>query len=452
MVTNFDSQGLNQIFSSFSSISNPLTGIGTIRDKSKTLSINGVRRLSKSSLESLPRTSGMIRNLVEAYPTECRKDWMKIKQIRLENQQEYPVGELEKYLENLKNKIGKIGIKEAFTKASIIGRQHGDGFIILGIADGKDPKEPVEENSIQAIEWLKVLNCYEIYPKSQDGKYDIPEYYTVYKSGLENLWHASRILRFSGKKNYDDTLNYRGGYHDSVIQSMFDTWSAWQTGLMSGSAMLADYNQAKYKMKGLGQALKEDLRAGTNTRQEQIRQRLYTAEMGRSVLKALLVDMDEEDFDYVSRAYGGASEIMGLLKDALISEVDLPSYKFFNTTNATGSALGTAQTAGLAQRYDWVGHKNNWMDNNWVEPYEKILRYAMAAKDFTAIPQPVEIEIIPNAKVQLTPLEKIEAQLQATQRDAVNIELGIYSPISAQNAYKEGEWDGQIHLAQEDLL
>ncbi|BAQ65557.1 anti-CBASS protein Acb1 family protein [Geminocystis sp. NIES-3709] len=446
---NFDSEGLNQIFSSFS---NSLTGFGTTRDKSKNIKINSIKSLSKKDLENLPRSSGMIRRLVENYPTKCKKDWMVIRQVREENQTEIPVGELEQYLEKLKFKKGKIGVREAFSKASILGRQHGDGFILIGLADGLDPKEPVNEKSIQSIEWFKVLNRYEIYPESNQGKYSDPDYYKIYINNLPTTWHYSRVLRFSGKILHDESLNYNGGYNDSVIQNVFDTWTAWQTGLMSGSAMLSDYNQAKYKMKGLGKALKEDLRAGTTTRQEQIQKRLYVAEMGRSAIKALLVDMDEEDFDYVSRTYAGASQIMELLKDALISEVDLPVYELFNTTNATGSALGTAQTAGLAQRYDWANLKNDWMSDNWIEPYEKLLRYAMLAKDNTITSEPVEIEIFPNAKVQLTPLEKIQAQNEAAQRDSVNIELGIYSPLTAQNAFKQGDWDGQVHLAQEDLL
>jgi phage-related protein (TIGR01555 family) len=442
---NFDSEGLNHIFSS---LSNPLTGLGTARDKTKKFQINQISRLSQKRLENLYRGEGVLTRLINCYPLECRRDWMSIKQIRLENQPEQPVGELLPYLEKLKNKTGKIGVKEAFTQASILGRHHGDGFILIGIADGQEPNQPVNEKSIQSIEWLKILNRYEIYPDSKD--YHNPEYYSVWANDVERIWHYSRVLRFSGTKLYDKALSYNGGYNDSVLQKVFDTWSAWQQGLMAGSAMLADYDQGVYGFKGLGQALKEDLRAGTNTRQQQIQKRLLSAEMGRSVMKALLLDMDEESFNYVTRSYGGASQIMELLKDALISQVDLPEYKLFNKTNSAG-ALSTQQTAGLAQRYDWNSHKNNWITDNWIEPYEKLLRYAMLAKD-SPLPTEVEIQVSANAKVELTPLEKIEAQVQAVQRDAQNIELGIYSPLTAQNAYKQGEWDGQIHLAQEDLL
>jgi len=444
-VTNFDSHGLNQIFSG---LSNPLTGIGTTRDKTKRFHVNQISRLHERDLENLYRSEGLLTRLVNCFPLECRRDWMSIKQIRLENQAEQPVGELYHYLEKLKTKKGKIGVKEAFTQASILGRQHGDGFILIGIADGQDPKEPVNEKTIQSIEWLKVLTRYEIYPDTKDSHN--PDYYSVWFNDFEKTWHHTRVLRFSGTKLYDDALTYNSGYNDSVIQKVFDTWSAWQQGLIAGSAMLADYDQGVYGFKGLGQALKEDLRAGTNTRQKQIQERLYSAEMGRSVMKALLLDMDEESFNYVTRSYAGASQIMELLKDALISQVDLPEYKLFNKSTS-GGALSTQQTAGLAQRYDWNSHKNNWMTDNWVEPYEQLLRFAMFAKD-APLPTEIEIEVSANAKVELTPLEKIEAQVQATQRDAANIELGIYSPLTAQNAYKQGEWDGQIHLAQEDLL
>jgi phage-related protein (TIGR01555 family) len=443
MLDRLDSHGLNQIFSS---ISNPLTGIGTARDKTKHFTVNKITRLSQTELESLYRSSGIINRLITIYPYECRRDWMTIKQIRDENQTEQPVYELYQYLKNLKFKQGRLGVKEAFTRASILGRQHGDGFILMGIADGQEPDQPVGEN-IKTIEWLKVLNRYEMYPDSND--YQNPEYYFVWANGLERKWHYTRVLRFSGTKLYDDTLAYNNGFHDSVVQKIFDSWSAWYQGLMAGSAMLADYDQGVYGMKGLGQALKEDLRANTNTRQKQIQDRLYSAEMGRSVLKSILLDMDEESFNYVTRSYGGASEIMELLKDALITNADIPEYKLFNKTNSAG-ALSTQQTAGLAQRYDWNTHKNNWITDNWLENYETLLRYTMKAQDSPVAE--TEIEVIPNSKVELTPVERLDAQLQAVQRDSQNIELGIYSPITAQNAYKKGEWDGEINLAQEDIL
>lgn len=443
---NFDSHGLNQIFSS---LSNPLTGFGTARDKTKGFTINQISTLTQRDLENLYRSNGLLTRLVNVYPLECRRDWMAIKQVRLENQAEQPVGELYQYLEKLKFKQGKTGVKEAFTKASILGRQHGDGFIVLGIADGQEPDLPVDVKKIQSIEWLKVLNRYEIYPDHND--YQNPEYYYIWgENDLNIKWHHSRILRFSGTKLYDESIKYNGGFNDSILLKVFDTWNAWQQGLMAGSAMLADYDQGVYGFKGLGQALKEDLRAGTNTRSKQIQQRLYSAEMGRSVMKALLLDMDEESFNYVTRSYAGASQIMELLKDTLVSQVDVPEYKLFNKTNSAG-ALSTQQTAGLAQRYDWNSHKNNWMTDNWVEPYYQLLRYAMFAKD-SPITTEVEIEVTANAKVELTPLERLEAQVQAVQRDGANIELGIYSPLTAQNAYKEGDWSGEIHLAQEDLL
>lgn len=443
---NFDSHGLNQIFSS---LSNPLTGFGTARDKTKGFTINQISTLTQRDLENLYRSDGLLTRLVNVFPLECQRDWMQIKQIRLENQSEQPVGELFPYLEKLKYKQGKTGIKQAFTKASILGRQHGDGFILLGVADGQDPKEPVNTNNIQSIEWLRVLTKYEIYPDSNN--YHNPGYYFVLgKNDLEKTWHHSRVLRFSGTKLYDESLAYNSGYNDSILLRVFDTWNAWRQGLMAGSAMLADYDQGIYGFKGLGQALKEDMRAGTNTRQKQIQDRLYSAEMGRSVMKALLLDMDEESFNYVTRSYAGAAEIMGLLKEALISQVDVPEYKLFNKSNSAG-ALSSQETAGLAQRYDWNSHKNNWMTDNWVEPYYQVLRYAMIAKD-GPIPTEVEIEVTANSKVELTPLERLEAQVQATHRDSANIELGIYSPLTAQSAYKEGNWSGDIHLAQEDLL
>jgi hypothetical protein len=405
----------------------------------------------------------MIRRLVNAYPINCKRDWMTISQVKTDDgTPDIDINIINTYLSNLKKKPGRMSAKSVFSEASRIARHHGDAYVLMGVADGLEPNEPINYNNIQSLEWLKVISKYYVIPKQEGnrGKYSQhPEFYEVTKTdqvdgkNIPRLWHHSRVLRFKGNEVVDESsLAINGGHNDSVIQSFYEVWLSWHNGIMAGSAMLADYDQAVYKFKGLGQALAEDKRRGNRDNQEAIRQRLLTADIGRSVAKALLIDMDDEDFMYHNRNYGGAEPIMKQLKEALISEVDTPNYIIFNTTNAVGTSLSTNQTAGLAQRYDWVGHKNNWMEDNWVDPLAQLMDIVIVAKD-AGINREFPYKVKPAAQVILTPVEQLQVQTLAAQRDDLNINsTGIYSALTAQSAYTKAEWTPEIEIVEDDLL
>ena len=442
---NLDSTRLNRVFSTFK---NSDTGVGTSRDKSLNNRIGYNHRLEEYELEQLYKDSGVIRRLVDCYPNECQRDWI---QLKVTDGSDIDTNLITDYFKAFKDKKGRKSLRQAFTIASKLARKHGDAFIILGVADGQNPSEPIDYNRIQSIEWLKVLSRYEVYPDRTGDytrSYEEPEYYKIWSQGGDVTWHWSRVLRFTGHQslsNYDND-----GYNDSVIQSCYQAFQSWLVGMMSSSAMLADYSQGVYKMKGLGQGLLNDLRSGSNEFQNQVVNRLFTAEMGRSIVKAVLIDMDDEDFGYEHRNYSGADSIMDRLKEGLIANADLPSYKLFNVTNATSNALSTNQTAGLAQRYDWNAHKNNWITDNWIDNYERVSKIALNSQELELNPD-TKISILPNAQVELTTLELLEAQNQARQRDESNIASGVYTRLTAQNAYKGDRWNHEIQLDERDI-
>ena len=285
-----DSKSLRRTLSTFE---NKNTGLGTTRDKSITADIGYSPRLYKHEIDQLFSNSKIIRRLVEYYPKACQKAWVEMKVTN----GEADLNLLTEYFKGFKHKKGRKSLRQAFKTASILARKHGDAFILLGVADGLNPEEPIDYNRIQSIEWLKILECDDVTPDRSSTSlksYEDPEHYFVWNSDqdIQNKWHWSRVLHFKGAEKYSEYEDYR---NDSVIQGFYESFRAWMTGNMSSSAMLADYSQGVHKMKGLGQGLEDDIRNGTNTFQQQVLQRLLTIEMSRSITKAPIIDMDEED-------------------------------------------------------------------------------------------------------------------------------------------------------------
>lgn len=477
----FDSFALNRIFST---IANKSTGLGTSRDKTRAgVEIKYNAHLEQNDLINIYRSAGIARRLVNIYPDECIFDWLELSQVAEPGTPDIDTISIERYFKNLKMGIGKLSLKTAFREASINARLHGDGYILIGIADGRELDEPVDLNNIQSIEWLRVVSTYYCYPdylygeetrdereqirqrglerseeqrytkSSAYGYYDQrPDFYRVTIDGTFARWHHSRILRFKGNELIDiSSLQQTAGCNDSVIQTFFSAWLNWQQGLDSGAAMLSDYSQAVYKMKGLSQLLLADQQTGSTFNQDLIMNRLLMADMGRSVMKATIVDSEEEDFEYANRNYSGADQIMSNHEQALLAAIDMPGYKLFNQTNSVGNALSTPQTAGLAQRYDWTAHKNFWMSKHWVENYEKIVYYAQFIKEL-GINREFNCDISPNAQVTLTPMEQLQVQDLASDRDTKNIDQGVYTQLTAQQAYLKPKWSPKIEIAEEDII
>lgn len=442
----------------FSAIANNNTGIGTARDKSRSgIAVNaGVYRLDERLTGALVRKSGVLRRLVESYPLECAVDWVTLTAAEWDNDQE--LAQVDRYLDDLADGVGETSAREAFAAAGAIARQDGDGYILMGISDGRDPSEPVDENAIASVRWLMVVSDAELWPDDYSrGNPAKPDYYRYRQSQPKDdsapsgsRWHKSRVLRFSGAKLYSpQQLRETGGRHDSVLQAVFDGWAAWEQGVMASSGMLADYSQGIYTMEGLSDLLLQDARNNTTTGQDQVRRRLHVLEMGRSAIKAILLDKEHEDFQYASRNYSGAHEIMRQLKEALIASVDMPAFKLFNQVGGD-RGLASANTAGLAQRYEWASAKRAWAGSSFVPPYRKLARLVMLAQDGPTGGDLPESWMVKSAsKVLLTPLEEIEMQNQAAERDERNIGSGIYSPDEARSQWRDGEWTGAIVLDED---
>ncbi|NEP10182.1 MAG: DUF1073 domain-containing protein [Symploca sp. SIO2C1] len=462
-----DSEALGIIFAA---LSNNMTGVGTARDKSQYAHINiDVRELTYEELTNLPRKSRLIRRAIHLFPNDAVKAWYKLKfgeDVGVDPQS------VQQYLRGVRGNYRK-----AFRRAAALGRQYGDAFILLNIVDGRAPDEPVDEERIRSIRSLKVARRDELYPDYYGrwrGDTTDPEHYRLNLIGNDgskdtwgSRWHRDRVLRFSGDQILDnDAITENGGYNDSIIQAMFNAWVSWEQGLAASSAMLQDYDQFTIGIKGLSRIIKGDItspkelealglddNADQITKQRVAIEHLYRRglmlDRGRSVVRGLMYDLENEEPGSIQRRYQGADKIMDRLEDVWAASTGIPKFKLYNLIGSTG--ISTGVQAATILKFEWASQVNDWADENLREPLERLCKYAMLARNSPTggyLPKGWEVEL-PLA-LKLSPMEQVELQKKVAERDSKNIPLGIYTAEEARRQYETAEFDYNLVLEPRD--
>jgi phage-related protein (TIGR01555 family) len=420
-----------KLMSAFSGLlANRQTGLGTSRSKSEYTEINPfVAPLQREHLTGLYRKSGVIRRAVSLYPQDAKQVGFK---LNLTDAKVTPES-LEKYVE-------KLGLKAAITSASRFSRWFGDGYILMGIADGGQPWEEVKRDRIRSIRWLKVFSRWEIHPvRPLSRRWEDLTHYEIRSDLPEDarLWHKSRVLRIPGVELDNDSLSENNGANDSIIQSMFESFCAYYPGLQSTSIMVQDHRLRKLGITGLAETNKDELY-----------DRVVTNDLLRSVARTEIYDKDLEDIDNLTNSYSGLKDVLEILQDAWANDTDISRVILFNQLGKTNLTSGEAFKF---SRLDHAYRLNSWQGNHQLEPITEFMELAMLAQD-----SPTRGELIEGLGVsfplnyQPTEEEMLIIQKLAAERDEKNIALKLYDGIIARRQYSGAKFDHNITFEEGD--
>jgi len=453
-----DSQAL---FGAFAALSNPYTGIGTSRSKTENVQINTSKtRLTRQSLEALPYRDELLRKAVFLYPECAAKAWFHLAIANNSSGDNLPDLMME-YIAELGSREDKTteedeadiyGANDAFPIAAILARQFGKAYILIGIDDGKDFSEPVDKNNIKSIRWLQVYDCWELYPDWGNNRTRQPNFYRLYSVESDQQYgakiHKSRILPFWGNRIYSRRNYLKTGLNDdgvSVIQAMYDAYIDWLQGIKAGSAMLADYDVFTLGMKGLGQILLQDKQKGTQAGQQQIINRSLALDMGKSVVRGIYYDLENEEPGSVTRSYGGAKDIMESLENRWAAASGIPKFKLFGEIGSQG----LTNNQGLAMRSEWAILVQDYA-HSWVSNLRQLLIYTFLAKDSPSkgkIPESWDIKV--PFDLQLTDTERMEYEKLAADRSKTLTEIGAITPEEVRSGYEGSQFSPDFVLSDD---
>jgi len=438
-----DSRILGRIFSS---IGNANTGVGTARDRTSGVEVNATPWLTQQEIAQLAQV-GVLRKIISEYPKRASAAWYEYKPTTKKNNLHL----IHQYYRDLAEKSGGINLKEAMRDASVLGREAGDSFILVGFADNKDLSEPLDMNQIYSVEWLRVLSRWELAPvysanPSRPSMYQLRLLNEELPDGSQQynkLIHPSRVRRFPGIKLSNTELRHRQGYNLSVIESLINSFMRREMALANSNLMIDSHQLRTLGLRGLGDLIRADVQNKSTANSEALMQRLMTVDMGASAARTLLYDLDEEEIKNLNITYGGVNEIIDKIQDAFVADCDLPRDIVLNEIGGRGNLL--SGDSYRVSQLNMAKLTQQWQVDNWESHLTWFSKVAIAAKDCKAKMPADGFELVFELDFAEDPM--VEANIAKTHADKakVLVDSQVFTAADIKASYSHSTFDPTLN-------
>lgn len=341
---------------------NPVTGLGTWgRDKQSYSTFCPNNRLGYGMLSNLYNHDDLAKKCVKLRPQEMLRQGYEIQHEKAEE---------------IKKAAKELQINQAFLWMMIWGRLYGGCVLILGIDDGQTFDKPLDETRIRSFSFLNVLDrrwlrVAQFYQNPLQPKFREPEIYEITNpmGGSLARIHESRIVRWDGERADLQTEWELNGWSFSVLQAPWDALRKFSTNYDSAGHLLQDASQGVYKMKGLIDAI-------ASKEQDTINTRMKLLDMGKSVLRAILLDADGEDYTRTPTPFSGIPEMLDRQQQRLAAAFDMPVTLLMGRSPAGENATGDSD---FRAWYDKIGTDQ---ENDLKPRMERVYRLVCIANGF----------------------------------------------------------------------
>jgi phage-related protein (TIGR01555 family) len=415
-------------------LQNVLTGMGTSRDKSRHTTAQPIVFLAQEELEAL-YGEWLPRRIVDIYAEQSTRKGFKVL-FGGEGAKAEEVTGVEQVIEDLY-------ILENLMLASKNSRLYGGAVLLLYIDDGRTADQPVDKNNIYKVEGMEVLDRWQIAPViNEENLYDYSKatYYQIISGDLIrqpqlSYIHKDRILRFD-----NDWLPYRirqrnYGWGMSSLQTIYDSFRHYWTGLNSTSTLLSEFDIFVHKIKGLSQMLA----AG---KEKDVRDRLVLNDMSKSVYRGYAIDAEREELDFISRNFGGIGEILEKMRIDIIGASKIPHTLLFGESP---SGLGST---GRSEERDFAKMLGDYQQSVFHRPLKQLMEYIMLSRTGPTkgkVPESWRIKF--NDLFELNEREKADVRARVAAVDGRYIQLGVLHPQEVADArYGGSEWSMELTL------
>lgn len=306
-------------------------------------------------------------------------------------------------------------------------RLYGTGLVFIGAVDGaRNLAEPLDLKNISSIKYLKAFDR-EDFTVSKRDQYGEPLTYTkVINEGAPVLVpdgtpiisgreiHRSRFLRFEGTKTPPRRRReFNEGFSDSVFVRLFETLRGYHGSWSSAEALLEDFSQAVIKIKGLADAMAAH-------GEDKVLARMEMIDTARSVLRALILDAEDEDFERKPTPMSGLPELLDRFLSRVAGDAGMPITMLFGTSPAGLNATGDSD---IRFFYDSIARRQ---ETELRPQLEYLLRIMFAAKDGpTKGVEPKVWSFVFNKLWQRTEKEQAELEKVVAEKDQIYFNAGI---------------------------
>lgn len=385
---------------------NVMTGLGGSQDKSSYTRFYGYPVLHDQVLAQVWIGDGFGKRIVEVVADDMTREWLKI-----DNDVNNTIHDKMYGLET--QSIVNLALKWK--------RLFGGSLIVMGINDRQPLTEPVNLNNIKSVDWLKTFDRtsvvitninFNINPQKQN--FGNIEFFTVTPFwGAPFNVHYTRVMEFKGVPVPDRiTLNNFWYWGMSELQPIWEDLKDFGAGRKNVSKLLYEFIIGTYKMKDLAKKMAEGKEA-------EVKNRLNMIDLFKSMMQAILLDSDGEEYKRDSANVAGLADILDRYMMFVSGTTGIPVTRLFGRSPAGQNATGEAD---LMNYYDMIVPKQK----NELQPQlQKLINYINLSKEIgkNKVDKPI---IHFNKLFQLTETQEIDNRKKQAEIDKIYVgDLGV---------------------------
>lgn len=362
------------LFNTFGGFGTPASqGSGAARSQGRLTPL-----LSPMELTDLFVSSWLMAKICEAGPKEMTRKWGKSTSTDLGSD---VLGEYDRYISK------RLKTPKVFREAQTWANLYGGAVIFMGINDGNPADVPVDKGKIESIDFLRVMDRYEITPyftSMTQIDYTSIEYfqttgqqslllgadgYPIQSPGM--IIHKSRILKFDGIDIPYRLRSINNGWGLSKLQRVYaDFWNFVNT-LDNGAAIVAKFDIFNHAIKGLSKMVENGKTGAIKSHMREVYE--FLGQYG-----VLLTDGDVESAGFMNRNVGGLKEFIGPLQETVTAASGMPFSILWGRIGRSGMG-GSGQHD--IEKEVWAETCNGDQESQFLDLIETEQEYVGLAKD-----------------------------------------------------------------------
>lgn len=291
--------------------------------------------LSQSQLENMFQRDWLSRKICMRPAEDATRKWLRID------------GDADKAI--LKE-MERLKFRQKIRTAMAWGDLFGGAGIVL-ITQGDDPEDELVPDRVSKLLALEVYDRYWLSPVTDDTDIYSPMYMQplIYQTATGQRFHRSRVLKFIGAELTRDRMIANNWWGGSKVECAFQAIKNFQGTTNDVRNIMTELNIGVLKIANLQE---RDAMGGTV--REKMQRRLDAFNLFKSNYRAVAIDKDKEDFQFVNRTVTGVPDVMDRFMTAVAASTDMTELVLFGKS-PTG--LNASQEEQMQVWYDKVNSR-----------------------------------------------------------------------------------------------
>lgn len=390
---------------------NLITGLGTMSDK-RTANKTRFDIHSPQFYEELYASGGIPARIVDLIPEEALRHWIEFLDVEKDE------------AEDMHDQCEMLDVRGAIGKTWKWGRAYG-GACCHVVTDTTDPASPLRMG--EKILGLRDLSRWDLRILTTDVEYDFGSpnwghpriYYLNVQMGSQYKGypiHWTRMIRFDGQLVPRRTYILNNYWHDSILNRLYNSIRNYESANDSAAAVLQDFNVDVYKMKNLANLIQSG-------KEQIVKNRVEMLNFTKSVINAMIIDTDSEDYENRSRSVEGMAELLVHQANRLVAETDIPHTKLLGESPDGSNATGNSTSQ---QWYNYIASEQE----NYLRPKLKRLFSIIFGREVPFKFKSLRV---------LDDAEKADLRLKIAQADQIYLDHNVVDPTEVADSRFGGD-------------